>query len=119
MKKIIIFIIFINLSFNHVFSTEPDVFVQSTVNSASQILSKNISKEEKINALRTIAKETVDIEGIGFLVASRPHNVHSIEVRGISDLIENKAEAAKQASESGNTSASLEIKLTSTCTSHK
>jgi len=66
MKKIIIIIIFINLSFNHVFSTEPDIFVQSTVNRASQILSKNISKEEKMNALRTIAKETVDIQGIGF-----------------------------------------------------
>ena len=45
---------------------EPDVFVQSTVNRASQILSKNISKEEKINELKSIAKETVDIKGVGF-----------------------------------------------------
>ena len=44
----------------------PDVFVQSTVNRASQILSKNISKEEKINELKSIARETVDIEGVGF-----------------------------------------------------
>jgi phospholipid transport system substrate-binding protein len=40
--------------------------VQSTVNRASAILSKNISKIRKINELKIIAKETVDIEGIGF-----------------------------------------------------
>jgi phospholipid transport system substrate-binding protein len=48
------------------FSIEPDVFVQSTVNRASALLSKNITKLEKINELKIIAKETVDIEGIGF-----------------------------------------------------
>ena len=47
-------------------SIEPDVFVQSTVNRASQILSKDISKEDKINELKSIAKETVDIKGVGF-----------------------------------------------------
>ena len=41
-------------------SIEPDVFVQSTVNRASQILSENITKDEKINKLKFIAKETVD-----------------------------------------------------------
>ena len=45
---------------------EADVFVQSTVNRASDILSKNISKEEKINKLKLIAKDTVDIKGVGF-----------------------------------------------------
>ena len=44
----------------------PDVFIQSTVNRASQVLSKDISKEEKINQLKIIAKETVDIKGVGF-----------------------------------------------------
>ena len=47
-------------------TVEPDVFVQSTVNRASKILSENISKEKKINKLKLIAKETVDINGIGF-----------------------------------------------------
>ena len=65
MKKILIIIISFNLCFNHVFSTEPDIFVQSTVNRASQILSKNISKQEKINELKILAKEIVDIRGIG------------------------------------------------------
>ena len=45
---------------------EPDVFVQSTVNRASKILSENISKTEKMNELKKIAKETVDIKGISF-----------------------------------------------------
>ena len=45
---------------------EPDVFVQSTVNRASNVLSENISKEKKIEKLKKIAIETVDIKGIGF-----------------------------------------------------
>jgi len=65
-KKIFLILIFFNLQFANSFSIEPDVFVQSTVNRASTILSKNISKSEKINELKVIAKETVDIEGIGF-----------------------------------------------------
>ena len=65
-KKIFLILIFFNLQFTNSFSIEPDVFVQSTVNRASTILSKNISKSEKINELKVIAKETVDIEGIGF-----------------------------------------------------
>ena len=54
------------LIFTNSYSIEPDVFVQSTVNRASNVLSKDISKEEKINELKAIAKETVDIQGVGF-----------------------------------------------------
>jgi len=54
------------LGIGNAYSLQPDVFVQSTVNRASEILSKNISKEEKIDGLKIIAKETVDIIGIGF-----------------------------------------------------
>ena len=65
--KKILFVIFIYiLNFNNVHAIQPDVFVQSTVNRASQILSKNISKEDKISELKVIAKETVDIVGVGF-----------------------------------------------------
>tara|TARA_B100001559_G_scaffold215429_1_gene180635 strand:+ start:346 stop:933 length:588 start_codon:yes stop_codon:yes gene_type:complete len=67
MKKLLLVLLFVNLTTtSHVYSIEADVFVQSTVNRASQILSKNISKEEKINELKSIAKETVDIRGVGF-----------------------------------------------------
>ena len=66
MKKIIIILFLFNLFNNYSYSIEPDVFVQSTVNRASEILAKNISQEEKINKLKVIAKETVDIQGVGF-----------------------------------------------------
>ena len=54
MKTVKIFtIIFLYLlGTNNLFSIEPDIFVQSTVNRASHILSKNISKVEKINQLK-------------------------------------------------------------------
>ncbi|MDC0408294.1 ABC transporter substrate-binding protein [Candidatus Pelagibacter sp.] len=90
MKKILIIIIFFNLCFNHVFSTEPDIFVQSTVNRASQILSKNISKEEKMNSLKIVAKETVDIEGIGsYSLGSARKNLNDNQKKIYFDLFEN------------------------------
>ncbi len=66
MKKLLILLFLLNLLTSNSHSIEPDVFVQSTVNRASEILSKDISKEEKINQLKVIAKETVDIKGVGF-----------------------------------------------------
>ena len=66
MKKILLILFFFNLLFSNVHSIESDVFVQSTVNRASMILSKDISKEEKISELKSLAKETVDIRGVGF-----------------------------------------------------
>ena len=68
-KKFLTLFIFIIFSFSNlhkVYSIEPDVFVQSTVNRASKVLGENFSKDEKISKLKTIAKETVDIRGIGF-----------------------------------------------------
>ena len=66
MKKILLILLLLSINPSNVYSIEPDVFVQSTVNRASQILSKNITKDEKINQLKSIAKETVDITGVGF-----------------------------------------------------
>ena len=69
MKKLFSLFIFLTVSLtniNNAFSISPDIFIQSTVNRASQLLSKNISKDDKINQLKLIAKETVDIRGIGF-----------------------------------------------------
>ena len=66
MRKFLIILLFFNINFFNVFAIEADIFVQSTVNRASQILAKNISQEEKINELKIIAKETVDIRGVGF-----------------------------------------------------
>ena len=65
-KKFLLILFFYTLIFSNSYSIEPDVFVQSTVNRASSILSKDTSKDEKINELKIIAKETVDIKGVGF-----------------------------------------------------
>jgi phospholipid transport system substrate-binding protein len=65
---LILFVIIIinTFSLNHSNSIEADVFVQSTVNRASQALSDKYSKDEKIEKLKNIASETVDINGISF-----------------------------------------------------
>ena len=65
-RKIILIIFFYFSTIVSTFSIEADIFVQSTVNRASKILSENLSKDEKINKLKIIAEETVDIRGIGF-----------------------------------------------------
>ena len=65
-KNFSIVLIFLFLISTNSLSIEPDIFVQSTVNRASKLLSEDISKEEKIEKLKLIAKETVDIRGIGF-----------------------------------------------------
>mgnify|MGYP002046009550 CR=1 FL=1 len=64
-KYLFIFLIYF-LNINISYAIQPDIFVQSTVNRASKVLSENISKTDKINELKKIAKETVDIKGIGF-----------------------------------------------------
>ena len=64
-KYLFIFIIYF-LTINILHSIEPDVFVQSTVNRASKLLSEDLSKDQKIEELKLIAKDTVDIKGIGF-----------------------------------------------------
>ena len=64
-KLLILLILFFSITTKS-FSIEPDVFVQSTVNRASKLLAENISKDQKIEKLKLIAKETVDIRGIGF-----------------------------------------------------
>ncbi len=65
-NRYLFFFLLYFLSINPSHSIEPDVFVQSTVNRASQILSEKISKDDKVNKLKIIALETVDIKGIGF-----------------------------------------------------
>ena len=77
------------LSSSNVYSIEADVFVQSTVNRASKILSEDISKQEKINKLKVIAKETVDIKGIGFYtLGSARKSLDNDQKRKYSELFE-------------------------------
>jgi phospholipid transport system substrate-binding protein len=68
MRKILTFflfsIIFISNT-NISLSIEPEIFIQSTVNRAASTLGGDLSKEERIEELKKIAIETVDINGIG------------------------------------------------------
>jgi phospholipid transport system substrate-binding protein len=90
MKKIFLILLLFNLNYIHVYSIEPDVFIQSTVNRASEVLSKNISKEEKINKLKSIAKETVDIIGVGFYsLGSARKNLDENQKKKYFNLFEN------------------------------
>ena len=59
---LIIFSVFIGKSF----SLEPEEFVQSVANQASLVLTKNFTKEQKIEELKSIAKKSVDFRGIGY-----------------------------------------------------
>tara|TARA_Y100000816_G_scaffold257937_1_gene212458 strand:+ start:396 stop:920 length:525 start_codon:yes stop_codon:yes gene_type:complete len=69
---------------------EPEEFVQSTVNLASQILSTDMSKEEKINELKNIAKNTVDIKGVGFYsLGSARKNLDDNQKEKYLELFEN------------------------------
>ena len=89
-KKVLIILFFLNLNFGNVLSIEPDVFIQSTVNRASQVLSENITKNEKIAKLKSIAKETVDIRGVGFYsLGSIRKNLNDAQKKKYSELFEN------------------------------
>ena len=65
-KKLFLIIFIISSIITNSIAIEPDIFVQSTVNRASTLLSEEISKEQKIEKLKLIAQDTVDIKGIGF-----------------------------------------------------
>tara|TARA_B100000963_G_scaffold261615_1_gene229778 strand:- start:557 stop:1147 length:591 start_codon:yes stop_codon:yes gene_type:complete len=88
-RKLLIFLI-LSFSISSVsFSIEPDIFVQSTVNRASKLLGENISKDEKIEKLKLIAKETVDIKGIGFYtLGSKRKSLNDNEKKEYSKLFE-------------------------------
>ena len=89
MKKLVLILLLFSINSSYVHSIEPDVFVQSTVNRASQILSQNITKNEKIGKLKIIAKETVDIRGVGlYSLGSARKNLDQIQKQKYSKLFE-------------------------------
>ena len=89
-KKIFILLLLLSLNGVYAKSVEPDVFVQSTVNRASAILTKSISKEDKMNELKLIAKDTVDIKGIGlYTLGSFRKNLSKSQKNEYSNLFEN------------------------------
>ena len=69
MKKFNKYFFIITLSFiffENSFAIQPYEFVQQTADEASEALNKRLSKEEKMEKLKVIAKKAVDIKGIGY-----------------------------------------------------
>jgi len=69
MKILLSFTIFLTIFFSNiskVYSIEADAFIQSTVNRAAKTLGGTLTKEERVEKLKEIARDTVDIDGIGF-----------------------------------------------------
>ena len=66
MKKFLLILLLFSLNITNVYSLEADVFIQSTVNRAAETLNGSLTKEQRVEKLKEIAKETVDIKGIGF-----------------------------------------------------
>jgi len=92
MRCLLSFFLFISVTLtgiNNAFSISPDIFIQSTVNRASQVLSEDISKIEKMDQLKIIAKETVDIRGVGFYSLGKKRKILKKDQLNIySDLFE-------------------------------
>jgi phospholipid transport system substrate-binding protein len=65
------------------FSITPDMFVQSTVNRASEALNSNYTKEEKIEKLKAIAKSTVDLQGLAFYTLGKHKKIITEEQKKI------------------------------------
>jgi phospholipid transport system substrate-binding protein len=86
MKKILILLLLINLNFTNTYSIEADVFIQSTVNRAAQTLGAGLTKEERMDELKKIALDTVDIRGIG---------IYSLGIHGKTTNEEQKIEYMK------------------------
>ena len=88
-KLLILLIVFFSITLNS-FSIEPDIFVQSTVNRASKLLGEDITKDEKIKKLKSIAKETVDIRGIGFYTLGKKRkSLNEQEKKGMLNYLRN------------------------------
>ena len=83
-----IFIVFCLLLFNsNVQAKNPSELIAGIVDQASNILSSNLSDDEKIKQLNDIAENNVDIKGIGFYTLGKfRKNISSEEQDRYADL---------------------------------
>ena len=87
--KLNLFILIINLVFFQysVNSQEPKSFIEGIANEASKILSSDLSKFEKASQLQSIAKKTVDLNGIGlYTLGSHRKNLSDSKKKEYLDL---------------------------------
>tara|TARA_B100000767_G_C19635819_1_gene480372 strand:+ start:337 stop:927 length:591 start_codon:yes stop_codon:yes gene_type:complete len=92
MKKFLVFITFLIIIFSNIskaHSIEADIFVQSTVNKASDVLNTQLSKKEKIDELKKIASRAVDIKGIGsYTLGAIRKNISQDQIKEYETLFE-------------------------------
>ena len=89
MKKFLLILLIFSLNNTNVYSLEADVFIQSTVNRAAETLNGSLTKEQRIEKLKEIAKETVDIKGIGFYsLGSHRKNVSKDQLTSYMNIFE-------------------------------
>ena len=87
--KLSLFILIINLIFFQysVNSQEPKSFIEGIANEASKILSSDLSKFEKASQLQSIAKKTVDLNGIAlYTLGSHRKNLSDSKKKEYLDL---------------------------------
>ena len=85
--SLLIFSIIFFSSITKVYSIEADIFIQSIVNRAAETLSADISKDERIEKLKVIARETVDIDGIGrYTLGSYKNNITDNQMKKYKSL---------------------------------
>ena len=89
-KRILTFLTFLIIFLSNiakVHSIEPDVFIQSTVNRAAKTLGGNLNKNERVEKLKEIARDTVDIRGIGFYsLGSYRKNLNKEEIESYQNV---------------------------------
>ena len=89
MKKFLLILLLFSLNNTNVYSLEADVFIQSTVNRAAETLNGSLTKEQRVEKLKEIAKETVDIKGIGFYsLGSHRKNVSKDQLTSYMNIFE-------------------------------
>jgi len=89
MKKFLLILLLFSLNITKVYSLEADVFIQSTVNRAAETLNSSFTKDQRIEKLKEIAKETVDIRGIGlYSLGSYRKNLSNDQLSNYTNIFE-------------------------------
>ena len=89
MKKFLLILLLFSLNNTNVYSLEADVFIQSTVNRAAETLNSSFTKDQRIEKLKEIAKETVDIRGIGlYSLGSYRKNLSNDQLSNYTNIFE-------------------------------
>ena len=89
MKKFLLILLLFSLNITKVYSLEADVFIQSTVNRAAETLNSSFTKDQRIEKLKEIAKETVDIRGIGlYSLGSYRKNLSNDQLTNYTNIFE-------------------------------